>query len=340
MSRSYWLPIIAVVGWIGISLTADAQHATSPTLESKPITATQKPDSAGGHQDAATKKDGESEKLLPALKQIESAICDTIPKEDETKDKRQEDRDNADLKAQQDKASWAMWMLIATTASVAATFVGIALIARTLYHTRRAADYAKEMVVEAKAAATAATTANENTLTAIQNERMNAKRQLRAYASIDDAALGWTESLENLQAQIAIKNFGQTPVRSVRHAFKANLGPLMEVDMAFNPIDESLERDGGEISPGQTREITVEVDPIVTDQQNTEIAEAKQRVYLWGYFRYTDIFDEEYRVTVQRNCIGLPLLEVTDRPLDFNPDKAPRFNPGIHPDRTTKNGKN
>ena len=53
-------------------------------------------------------------------------------------------------------ALWAMLMFFASTASVVVTVVGVVLIWRTLHHTRRAADYAKDMVDKSKLATQAA----------------------------------------------------------------------------------------------------------------------------------------------------------------------------------------
>ena len=139
MPRSYRLPIIAIAGWLGLCLSVDAQHQTSPTLESKPVTATQSPERPSDHQDGGAKEQSKPEALAPALEKIESAIRDAIPPKDEAKDQRQENRDVSDLKAQKDMARWAERMFWATGASIALTLIGILLIWRTLHHTRRAA---------------------------------------------------------------------------------------------------------------------------------------------------------------------------------------------------------
>ncbi len=90
------------------------------------------------------------------LQGIESAIRDSIPTEDTTQRQQQDQRENADLKAQEDMAFWSMAMFWATFATVLLTFAALVAIIRTLHHTRRAADYAKEMVDEAAKATSAA----------------------------------------------------------------------------------------------------------------------------------------------------------------------------------------
>lgn len=88
--------------------------------------------------------------LLPSLEGIENAIRNLIRDESEEERQRIADQAAKDLEAQTEMAQWAMEMALASIAAAIFTFGGLLLIWRTLYHTRRAADYTKEMLTEAK----------------------------------------------------------------------------------------------------------------------------------------------------------------------------------------------
>jgi len=90
--------------------------------------------------------------LLPAIKGIEAAIRESIPEVDQDERKRQEDREIADLRAQQKMALWAERMFWAVVASNFLTCVGLYLLWRTLRYTKEAAIAAKESVAEARQA--------------------------------------------------------------------------------------------------------------------------------------------------------------------------------------------
>lgn len=222
MSRGYWLSIFVIVEWLVCSPLLYAQNQPSPTLKSQPVAPSHQGKDDQGNAKASAEKQPQAEPIVPALKQIESAIRDVISESDEANDQRQHDREEADLKAQQDMAIWAERMFWATFAAVVVSLLGLALIGRTLHHTRRAADYAKDMVDEAKATTNA-------TLKIINQEQTNAQRQLRAYVGVETISLcnGINPSLTidpiasppgtattNL-LRIMCKNFGQTPANNV-----------------------------------------------------------------------------------------------------------------------------
>lgn len=200
MFRSYGIAVFAVVGWLGFVLTADAQQTASPTLEGKPVPPAQSPDSPGNRKDSSAKEQANTRDPTPALEKIESAIREMIPKPDETQNQRQENREVADLKAQQDMAFWAKLMLWASTASIAFTFVGLGLIWRTLHHTRRTADYAKE---------------------AVETSRQIGEAQIRAYLRCRSATYQITE--DTVLAILDIENVGQSPAQSVQIKGSVNI---------------------------------------------------------------------------------------------------------------------
>jgi hypothetical protein len=100
-------------------------------------------------------------------------------------------------------ALWAFWMFVAATASVVLTFVGIILIGWTLYHTKRAATAAVDMVDEAKATTRAA----DET---VKVTRDIGQAQVRAYLHITGIAFG-VRSDRKIFVGVKIKNVGQSP---------------------------------------------------------------------------------------------------------------------------------
>ena len=283
MFRGYRYAIIAVVGWLVCSPLSYAQQQTSPALESQPVTPSQKKNASQGNADNGSSEQPQAEILAPALKQIESAIRDIVPKKDEAGDQRQEDRDKADLQAQEDMAFWAKGMFWATAATVIITLAGLALIARTLHHTRRAANYAEEMVVEAKATTAA-------TLKLIDQEQTNAQRQLRAYII---HYLCYVKGLggPNPQYIFESKNHGQTPARNVRvwTAWRYFDVPGYELPTEPNPdmlLSSML------LGPEST---THAFDNVFLDQNRMALINAGTAVFfVFGKITYQDIFEEDH----------------------------------------------
>jgi hypothetical protein len=92
---------------------------------------------------------------------------------DDAEAKRKEQREESDLKAQWQMARWAKYAVYVAIGALILTVAGVFLIWRTLIHTRRAADAARDMVVEGEKAtkatviaATAAQSAAEASLAA------------------------------------------------------------------------------------------------------------------------------------------------------------------------------
>jgi hypothetical protein len=145
---------------LGLALIAAApsglaQGTAEPTSESQraPEAGEQSqraPDAgekAGGDQTASQPAD--ADRLISAINAIEGAIRDLVFDENPEARKRQERRDEADLRAQQDMALWALRMFWAAIGSLGLTFVGIVLIGITLFYTKEAAQAAKASVDEA-----------------------------------------------------------------------------------------------------------------------------------------------------------------------------------------------
>lgn len=142
---------------------AFSQEPSEPPVEVQAETA---PDSQegepAGDQDAAPEQERALELLAP-IQGIEAAIRDLVAEQRRAAGEEPDEHEIRDLKAQEEMARSAFWMLVAAWASVALTLIGVLLIWRTLKATREAANYAKsasdaawETVDQAKQATAAA----------------------------------------------------------------------------------------------------------------------------------------------------------------------------------------
>jgi len=99
--------------------------------------------------------------LTSAFEGIETAIRDLITKENEVTAQQQQENEQRDLDAQEGMAWWAKLMFYATGATVLVTFAALVAIIKTLEQTKRAADYTKDMLVEAAEVTREAKSANQ-----------------------------------------------------------------------------------------------------------------------------------------------------------------------------------
>jgi hypothetical protein len=170
-----------------------AQEATQPALKSQPIPGERQEESSSADQQDATLKQESAPDLLPGIQGIESAIRDLIAEEDKIARQRQEEREISDLQAQEDMAFWAMWMFFATLATVFLTAIGVLLIWRTLFYTRRAVE-------EAEKGTSAA-------LDAVAVTRDVGQAQIRCYIHVMEASIKLGRDGFPV-ISISVKNFG------------------------------------------------------------------------------------------------------------------------------------
>lgn len=206
MPRGHWIAAIA----LGLTLAfgALAQEAEQPALEGQPISQTGQEQSTTAGENDTQEQQQPPFSLSSILQGIEAAIRDTIAEEDKADRERQEQREIRDLNAQEDMALWTKRMTWATIAGVILTLIALFAILRTLHHTRRAADYAQEMVTEAKAT-TAAALKNVSVTEDIGN------RQLRPYivyntVKIRKLRIDGSAKVQ-LEVDISFRNCGLSP---------------------------------------------------------------------------------------------------------------------------------
>lgn len=189
---------------LGLALLS-GQAWSQGTTEDQPRQEYSAPDSNAN----SDSQNGQPIDLSPALEGIEAAIRELIADEDQIEAHRKQEAEQRDLRAQEEMAKWSFWMTLATIGGVVATFVGLALLSRTLHHTRRAADYTQRMLTEAEATTSEARNANVT-------NRVVGQAQIRPWVLFDglldipedDAA---NNNAPILKLALRWKNFGGTP---------------------------------------------------------------------------------------------------------------------------------
>nr|WP_295470281.1 hypothetical protein [Mesorhizobium sp.] len=268
--------LIAFALFMGLASSVGAQEVVQP--------AGQQQEAAPASQQDATPEPSYADRLLTAIERIEPAVRELITEEDKVAAEEQRRRDNDDLKAQESMARWAFWMFIAAAVSVVATFVGLALIARTLHHTRRAADYAAEMVDEAKATTEAA----ERSI--IESGKMG-RAQNRAYLVVEPNGINQLSGRKDVMGHVLLRNVGNVPARNV------TLYVRMEISTHPEPTAKDRRRNFPVRKP--TGKATRVVHPSGHMHQGSEdtfptdaAEQSDHNVYVWGVAYYEDGFGE------------------------------------------------
>jgi hypothetical protein len=279
----------AVVGLYGTVGTA--QHSIEPALERQPVAEPRQDASAERGQDEAAQEESDTRPIESALKAIEAAIRELVAEEDAIESKRQKQREIADLQAQQDMARWAEFMVWATWAGVALTFVAVVLIARTLHHTKRAAIAAEDAVKEAKNATAAA-------LKTVAVTRDLGVRQLRAYINLDGANITDFRAGNDPLITIRIKNYGVTPANQVKMLTQFNMNiPSKALHIRF---DRHSEIAVASIGHDAVVSVPQHFGKIIREEVVTEISRAEGWIIAIGaYVTYQDIFTIRRRTVIK-----------------------------------------
>lgn len=287
MLSSYRLAAIAL-GIILAGAPALAQETPQPTTQSEPEPAGEQQTGAPASDENTDTEQGDAEFLLPALQGIESAIRELIPEEDKVAAEADRRRDKADLEAQESMARWAFWMFIAAAASVVLTFVGLALLWRTLLHTRRAADYANDMVVEAKATTAAAQETLKADRAWIGFNRIEPTRVNDMHVDGVRFALGEVFVL-------AFRNYGRTPAVSASFRIDCAVVDLLPQLPRFAEPTWNDAEFSRVYSPSQ--EILADGIPFGYQDVNERLPDGKEFV-VQCWFRYKTVTDAEWHNTV------------------------------------------
>lgn len=236
MLRGRWCIVFAIAGLaVGYPV---GQHASSQTRAAQDRAETQ-------NEAAPASTDSVENSLARIASTIEAAQADPAAQ-------REEQRGEADLRAQRDMAKWAMWMFFAAATTTILSALGVFLIWRTLIHTRRAANFAGDAVVEGQKATKAAEGA-------LEVQRNTAALQLRPYllfAEEDDD--DETKSFDEVpMLDLSFQNYGQTPAYSVgfRQGATFTKKPIGDLEPYLDSEVESF----GTIGPGAKRGVAMDL---------------------------------------------------------------------------------
>ena len=204
----------------------------------------------------------------------------------EPAEQRRETREISDLAAQWEQARWAKWAVIIAIGGLGANAAAILLVWLAFRQTRRTADAAVE---QAKAA-------NE----AVVNAQETAKRQSRAYLSIDPKlVLNWRQP-RHLGVSFDLHNHGETVGRHVSYLFDMAISDAdLPNGLKFPPPTRSYNPDNS-IFPRATTPTRLFFDRALTEKEIATV-ETDRRVWIWGSLTYQDVFDER-RIT--EFCFG------------------------------------
>jgi hypothetical protein len=206
-----------------------AQERVEPALERQPIPTPEQEErgNASQHDHSSPEQDSPSE-LLPGIQGIEAAIRSLVAPEDEAKRERQENREIADLQAQNNMAFWAMLMFFATVVATLVTAAGVYLIYRTLRYTKtmavdtqRTADAAVVTADEASKGTAAATRAADAALEANKINRDVFRAERRAWIGVKQGdiivttPLEWTDGGGAFMVRMIARNIGSSPAHGV-----------------------------------------------------------------------------------------------------------------------------
>lgn len=208
MLRGYRLVIAA----LGLALFA------GPVLGQEldqPNTTTEQNAAQSASEESGQSEQSYTDRLAAIFERIETAISNLKPIEDSDQNQTNNEREIRDLKAQEGMAKWAFWMFVATAVTVLLTFFALVAILRTLYHTRRAADAAVDMVAEAKqttkAAFDSASAANKQADFAEESFR----KMERPYVLPGEIGpISWhktSDEITHYWVVCGIANYGKTP---------------------------------------------------------------------------------------------------------------------------------
>jgi hypothetical protein len=123
----------------------------------------------------------------------------------------EEERARRDLDAQEGMAFWAKWMFWAATGEAALTFIGVILVGWTLYHTKRAADFAADAVDEGRKATAAAVAANVEAKRHADLAEESFKRLERPYIYIFGVRKFEGSPKSPARVEYCVANYGKTP---------------------------------------------------------------------------------------------------------------------------------
>lgn len=194
------------------------------------------------------------------------------PSDSSTKEQREQD----DLKAQQEMALWAFWMFVCSVVGAIATAIGIIFVWRTLRATWAT-------LAQAQRAAVAA----ELTLGSMED---TARKQLRAYITSSNGAAGANPEASGIryEFEVVFKNSGVTPAQNYRNIMRVtpcgtNVPNGFNFELPYPPTHSI-----STVGPGldeRLRASTLVIGESLQDFQN-----GSARLHVYATANYDDIY--------------------------------------------------
>lgn len=212
---------------------------------------------------------------------------------------RDEWRSERDLIVQREMAEWAFFMLITAAVSLVITTIGVYYVALTFRETRR-------MVEEAAKGTKAAITAAEAAEYSSSIAQDTAKRQLRAYVSIEvDDQKDPIIRMEGIRIWLKAVNRGQTPACGFRHHTNVFIGDFpLPNGLLLREKNKTLRPSQGEIGVSMERPFPVEYRNQITLDEKQDLISGNKRIFIYGVAIYWDAFKEKHHI---RYCYTVPL---------------------------------
>jgi hypothetical protein len=292
MFRRYWAAVFA----FGLALASPvlAQEVGLPRAEGQ-IEAESKIQAEEQRplNDDQTEDDGPQD-LAPALNQIESAIREFAAQERSTQSQGRDQYDVRDLDAQEQMAFWTQAMFWASAVAVVFTLAGLVLIAVTLHHTKRAADYGKAMVDEARKTTQAALEGTQAARDTVEVTREIGEAQARAYIlPIDCRIVGFVVGNKPF-AVVKFKNVGATPADKVTVLGSIVCTVYPQEKSHFQPLT-SNDKYTTLLSPGIPASTHIKRHIPLTTDEVANISEGKSALYIYVSIVFTDVFGRTNR---------------------------------------------
>ncbi|MEQ1929651.1 MAG: hypothetical protein ABL957_03845 [Parvularculaceae bacterium] len=231
------------------------------------------------------------------------AYCDTTPKtfdplsgeyrpaDPYEKSNRDEYRDERDLIAQKDMATWASLMFFATAA-------GVILIFFTLQETVKAAKFAARTLKEAEDATMAA-------IATIAVTREVGEAQARAYLIVKSVRISFRPEPKTIKIRIAFANGGNTPAQQVAVQIGHRAGGFEEM-VGYDPWADAVARLGMRLRGWDQGPLRPQRGGAIRTQgwsgESAPFYAEDGIIKVWGVLRWRDIFHRRLAYRFGYSC--------------------------------------
>jgi hypothetical protein len=271
---------------------------------------------AGHHNSAANRDGGATAGDTPSAQAPSSAGPQRIVQptaDDDVAEKRNKhpncdfgDIQECDLIAQQSMAISTARMNYAAWLGLGLTVLGLALIWRTMHHTKNAATYAKVAADASLAAVKEAERATAAANGSANITRLIGERQLRAYLVAISPTITYDDRSHEYRLTVQFKNTGQTPAYQVRVLSDVAVTNPHGADFALSRGQWS---NYGVVGPHQTAtEAAVIASQFFNAEYEMRYALNELGIFAFGRVEYVDAFNQrrvtKYRYRARTSAIG------------------------------------